>query len=997
MSDRSATTWLEDSQFLFPPFRLDRSDERLWRDSQPIDLRPKTFRLLTCLLDTPGKLLTKDTLLDAVWPGIHVSDAVLRGCIREIRQALDDLAGAPKFIETVPRRGYRFIAEARRIPTPVRQANGHGPPVPSSNGNEPVLTEAAAVVGREGELERLRRAFESALAGARQITLVVGEPGIGKTTLVESFINSTLVEKNATVGYGQCIERYGPGEAYMPVLQALLRLCRDAGGEQVVGVLHKYAPDWVLQMPSLLGDREMEKLQRRNGGVSHERMQRELAEAIEVLAERKPLLLVLEDLHWADPSTLELISMLASRREAARLMLIGTYRPSDVQAKAHPLRNIEKELLRHHSAERLHVSLLTDAAVSDYLMLRFPQGNLPQGLAALVRERTEGNPLFMVEMANHLIAEGTIAQSETGWKLQSKLANVDLGIPRDLRQLIEKELETLSAADQEMLQAASIVGVEITAPCIAAALQCGLEEVERRANTLARSSHLFQHLSDVEWPDGALAARYGFTHQLYREVLYDGVGAARRMRLHQRVGECKEAAFAGKLGEVAGKLAMHFEASRDFDRAVRYLELAAQNALNRHSHREAAEHLTRAIRLAGALAPSVDRTRRECSLQTTLGQVLRTVKGYTAPEVGIAFLRAGELSASIKDRVQLGRALHGLWEFDYKRGVITGARKHAERLLKVSQSDSDSAIEAYYAMAATQTCAGEFSSAYSYASKAIALHHPELHGSHSALYGQDPGMFSQLWASIAAWFLGYSERALTHSLAMLTLAQGRNDPTSLIPAYYTAAVLRQMRREPAIAQQHIAAAAALAEEHQFPYFLSRIGVMTAWLKVVAGQEAEGIQQMGEAIGALDSMGALWFRPYNLALLAEAQARAGRPKAGLESIKEASAASNIGGQHFYDAELYRLQGELTLQIRTGAQRRSGQSEAEEYFIEAIEEARRRAAKSLQLRATVSLSRLWQAIGKEKQARAKLAESYRSLSEGFDTHDMMEAKKLLAELA
>jgi DNA-binding winged helix-turn-helix (wHTH) protein/predicted ATPase len=990
-----------DFQILFPPFRLDAAEGRVWRGSRHIVLRPKSFDLLLYLLDHAGKLLTKETLLGAIWPYTHVSDAVLRGCIREIRQALDDISHAPKFIETVHRRGYRFIAQPQRVLQAQAPSNGrvaarpHTAPVDEPDGCS--LTEPAGVVGREGEFAQFQRWLRAALRGERQINFVVGEPGIGKTTVVESFLTTALAQTGAWVGYGQCVEHYGAGEAYMPVLEALGRLCRGAWREQIVPVLEQCAPTWLIQMTALLAASHVEQLERKVRGTSHERMLRELADAVEVLTENQLLVLVIEDLHWADYSTLELISVLARRREPARLLLIGTYRPMDLQPSGHPLRAVEQELLLHGHSEKLPLCFLSESAVAQYLGLRFPRVILPDDLARLVHTRTEGNPLFMVNMVDYLIAQGAIAQVEEKWKLKLDLGKVGLGVPENLRQMIEKQIETLSTDEQRMLEAASVAGMVFSAASVAAALACDIDAVEQRCSALAHRGYLLTQFKDREWPDGTMAACYGFIHQLYQEVLYAQVTAGRRARLHQRIGERQEEAFAGRAGNVAGELAVHFEAGRDYWRAVRYLEQTAENALKRHANREAIGHLTRALELLGRLPDCAERTRRELALQTTLGPALIATKGYTAPEVGAVYDQARQLCYRVSDPAQLRRVLRGLWVLNYMRAELFTARALGEQLLALAEAERDPTLylEAHYALAATLSCIGEFSGACDHAEQAIALYDPESHCSHTLFYGQDPGVFSLLWASMDLWFLGYPDRALKRSQNMLILAHEAAHPFSLTIALLMAAVLHQLRREPLIAQQHIVTATVVASEQGFPFVLAWGPILQGWVLTARGAK-EGVDQMCKGTASLQATDTGWFRPYHLALLAEAYGHIGRPRDGLEVVRKALAESEATGQRFFDAELHRLQGELNFRLKRHGRDLETQGKAQACFMKAIDIARVSGARSLQLRATMSLSRLWHSTGKNKDAHRELAEIYSSFSEGLDTADLREAKALLGRL-
>ncbi|MEW6211620.1 MAG: AAA family ATPase, partial [Acidobacteriota bacterium] len=316
-------------RFLFPPFRLDPMIERLWREEQEVPLRPKAFRVLHYLLERAGRLVTKDELLNAVWSDAAVTDAVLKVCIGEIREALGDDSSAPRFIETAHRRGYRFIS-------PVEEEKDPRAEIRSAPFLTTILTESSRAVGREDEISQLETLLDCALRRQRQIVFITGEAGIGKTTLVEDFLTRISANGDFLIAPGQCLDHYGAGEAYLPVIEALSRVCRQPGQHALVDLLARHAPTWLAQMPSLISAEEREELQREILGATTERMLREMAEALEALTIETPLVMVLEDLHWSDYSTLDLVSHLARRREPARLMLIGTYRPVEVILNNHP-------------------------------------------------------------------------------------------------------------------------------------------------------------------------------------------------------------------------------------------------------------------------------------------------------------------------------------------------------------------------------------------------------------------------------------------------------------------------------------------------------------------------------------------------------------------------------------------------------------------------------------------------------------------------------------
>lgn len=292
-------------------------------------------------------------------------------------------------------------------------------------------------MGREAELAQLRGWLEQALGGARQVVFVTGEPGIGKTTVVDAFVAHAAAAGGLWLGHGQCIEHYGAGEAYLPVLEALGQLGREPGQERLLAILHQQAPTWLVQLPGLLSAADLEILQRTTLGATRERMLREMAEALEALTTERPLVLVLEDLHWSDYATLDWLAFVARRRQPARLLVIGTYRPVEVIVRAHPLKAVKQELQLHGYCKELPLRLLTTAAVGEYLAVRFPVNRLPAALAGVLYQRTEGNPLFMVAMVDEWVAQGVIVPADGRWALQRGVEEAAGRVPQSLQQLIE--------------------------------------------------------------------------------------------------------------------------------------------------------------------------------------------------------------------------------------------------------------------------------------------------------------------------------------------------------------------------------------------------------------------------------------------------------------------------------------------------------------------------------------------------------------------------------
>jgi hypothetical protein len=368
----------------------------------------------------------------------------------------------------------------------------------------PTVVDVREAVGREAELGLLHAWLQQALGGRRQVVFVTGEAGLGKTTVIETFLDAARGPEALWIGRGQCIEHYGAGEAYLPVLEAFGRLCQAPGGDDVVALLAQQAPTWLAQMPWLLRTSELETVQRRVMGATRERMLREMAEAIEELTTSRPLILVFEGLHWSDYSTLDLIATLARRQEPARLLLLGTYRPADVAMRDHPL------------CEELQLTLLTETAIAAYLRARFPGAQLPSELVCLIHQRTEGNPLFMVNMAAYWVAQGWLVEGKSGWTLGADLPDLLAGMPASLQQMIEAQLDRLSPREQRVLEVGSVAGVEFPAAAGAAGLEDDVMRTDERCAALVRRSQLLRSGGEQTWPDGTIAGRYNFVHALYQ-------------------------------------------------------------------------------------------------------------------------------------------------------------------------------------------------------------------------------------------------------------------------------------------------------------------------------------------------------------------------------------------------------------------------------------------------------------------------------------------------
>jgi predicted ATPase len=787
-------------------------------------------------------------------------------------------------------------------------------------------------------------------------------------------------------------------------------------------LLRRCAPTWLVHMPALLSDAEREALQRQVGGATRDRMLREMAETLEALTADRPFILCLEDLQWSDYSTLELLAVIAARPEPARLFVLGTSRPFATLGGGHPLNKLRVQLQRSDHFHELTPSFLSPGAVEDYLAQRFADRMLPAGVGQLVHHRTEGNPLFMVNVVDYLEQQGVIANGEDE-HVRRMLEGRTIGVPESLRQLIVHHAEQLTAEDQDVLTAASAAGIEFSAATVAAGLGQSNDEIEMQCAHLAQRGQFLQAAGTAEWPDGTVAARYRFIHALYQNVLYERVPPGRRVGVHLRIAERLERAYQSRLAEVAAELGVHFEQGRDFRRAAQYIGQAAQNAMWTYAYQEAIDHLNKGIALLSHFPESPERTQQELGLRVGLSLSLMHTLGFAAPEVERAYKRIRDLSRVVGDSPQRFAALWGLRNFHLVRGELQAGRTAAQELLEFVQRSGMAglAAEAHLGIGTPLFHLGEFNAARSHLEQSLSLYNPQLPQPRVLLAGQDPRAGSLAHLAVLLWIIGYPDQARERSREALALAQETGFFYSRALVSNLAAILSLCYWDVQAVAVHAEAARTFARECGFVHLTSMGMVLQGWALCRQGKGDEGITLIQSGLKQQQAAGiGIGEVAYQL-LLADAYRETGQIESALRALDEAFVTVEKTGEQTFAPELYRLRGELTIkqfgvrslesQEKRQKSKTTGprslipypQGEAELYFRKAIEIARRQQAKSLELRTTVSLVRLWQQQRAhhaphttQDEAFAMLSEVYSWFSEGFDTPDLCEAKALLDEL-
>jgi hypothetical protein len=864
---------------------------------------------------------------------------LLRGYIREVRIVLGDDPERPRFIETIPRRGYRFLPTVTAPPVTSNQFSVVSEKQARSAYSQLTTDHwqlTTRLVGRERELQQLRKWWEKAAGGERQVVFVTGEPGVGKTTVVDAFLHGlassvqslasktphalssrapTLDPRPQTldpgvwVTRGQCVEHYGAGEAYLPVLEALGQLCRQPGGEQVIALLSRYAPTWLVQMPGLVNDTEFETLQRKVQGATRERMLREMAEALEALTAERPLVLVLEDVHWSDYSTLDLLSSLAQRRGPAHLLLLATYRPADVIVTGHPLKALKQELQVRGQCEELPLGFLTVAEVTQYLAVRFPRQQLPSELGRIVHQSTEGNPLFIVNVVDYWVSQGVLVETNGQWRLATRVVDLAAGVPESLRQMIEKQLERLTPEERRMVETASVVGGEFLTAAVAAGLEEKGERVEEWCEGLAKREQFLRARGMETLAEGTVTGRYDFLHALYQQVLYERLAPVRRVHLHRRIGNWQEGAYGARVAEHAAQLAIHFERGQDYARAVHYCYQAGQHARQRFAAAEAIRHFRHGLALLALLPETRERQQHELSLLLALGMALWA----TAPELGAVYIRASALAQQLGLPIQRFTSLDGLVRWHLLRGELQHAKEFGEQSLALTQDLNDPVpqVKALAMMSIIMFHCGELREAFDLAVDATARYNALPSRAAFVQYGQDPKVAALCNQAFALWLLGYPAQAHQQSLAALQWANELLSPFEIVLAHCFVTIIQQCIGAGTAVHERAEEGVTAASEYGSRLWEGVGRVVWGWSLVMQGQQKTGWAQLQQGEALLRTIERRPFRSYVFALLADAYGRSQQIETAFATVTEALTHMEQTGDRFWEAELYRLKGELTL--------------------------------------------------------------------------------------
>jgi predicted ATPase len=854
-------------------------------------------------------------------------------------------------------------------------------------------------VGRVQEREVLRAAFESAATGRGLVVCVTGEPGLGKTTLVEEFLEELAAEsRDVGIARGRCSERLAGAEAYLPFLEALDSLVQGPGGAAAAQLMRLVAPSWYVQLVPLADDDPaLARVFAEARDASQERRKRELGVFLYEVSRRRPLVVFLDDLHWADPSSVDLLAYLGGKCAALRLLLVLAYRPSDFLLGRHPFGPVQLDLQSRGVCRQVTLPLLARADLDRYLARAFPGHQFPENFAVVIHSRTEGNPLFMVDLLRYLRDRGVLVLNQSHWVLTQSVPDLESELPESVRSMVRRKLDQMNEPDRLLLTAASIQGVEFDSAVVAEILGAEAAEVEERLDILERVHALVRLVREQAFPDQTLTLRYRFVHVLYQNALYASLRPTRKARWSAGAAQALLNHYGEKISTAATELAVLFEAARDLTRAVEWFQFAARNAIRISAHLEAAALACRGLALLRNLPETPARDRQELQLLLALGVSLVATEGFASQDVERTYVRARVLCQRWKDLPTLFPVLYGLWNVYLVRCELTRCHELATQMFSLAQDQADPVYHllAHNVLQQPLFHGGEFAEARQHQEQGLLLYDGDKHRSLTAVYGEDPGVGFLVYGGVTLWHLGYPERAVREVEQSRKMAEELANPFNVAQALYYGAVTRLCRRDVAHTQQLAGALMELCREHHFSLLFAGGLILHGWSLAAQGRGAEGIDQMRRGLADWQATGAMSHRPFQLALLAEALMKEGDAREGMAAASEGLNVAKATGERFWEAELHRLHGDILLQgaDATPAQ----QEEAEAAFRRSLDVSRRQGARSLQLRALVTLGRLYLRQGRQAEASPLLTAMCEWFTEGFETADFQEAKVLLEALA
>jgi predicted ATPase len=830
-------------------------------------------------------------------------------------------------------------------------------------------------VGREGERDYLRAAFEAAESGHGKFVAVSGEPGIGKSTLVEDFLSEVAVP--VWIGRGRCSERLAGAEAHLPFLEALdSLLARDPS---VGAIMKQVAPGWYVQVAPMSADESSAaRLIAETQRGSAERLMREMAALLHELARTRPFVLFLDDVHWADVSTIDLLGFLAPKLAQMRGLVLVTYRPSDLAVSRHPFLRLKADLGAHGVLQAVPVAFLTGEDVARYVSTQMPEA--PGDLGALIYRKTEGNPLFMVDLVRYLRERGLPAD----WTEE-----IERKIPESLRGMIERKVETLDDEQRQLLRVAAVQGFEFDSAIVAQVLERDPADAEDALQSLERIHGLVHLLREQELPGGVFSLRYQFTHVLYQSALYGSVSPTRKSLLSAKVAGALERAHGERKHAVAAELALLYEMARDPWRASEHFLTATQVASSRFATQEALAFARKGLAALALVRDQPDVEQRELALQKALLHPLAVLEGYASPPTERVSQRIIELAERLEDHGSLYAALDGAVIVHMVRGECLEAAAIADRMIAAAGHSGNEVQQLNALMWAVigRHHLGELAVAEKHAVACIRMATPATQAVRLITIF-DPVVAVLVESGRNLWILGDTRGALERTNRGLALARQIGHPDSLSFALVFHAWMHGYREDWETCLTSSAEGLAFSAEHGLAQTRAWNQCVHGWALAHTGRAADGLVEVQTGIEeSMRIMGQIAMSQFH-AMLAEVLIIRGEPARALDEVQRMLMVTENSHDRYVNAELHRLAAVCHLAL--------GEADAAEAALhQATEVARAQGALTFELRAATALGRLWFDRGENGRARALVQGILDTLGDVEEAVDVRRARACLIE--
>jgi DNA-binding SARP family transcriptional activator/tetratricopeptide (TPR) repeat protein len=898
-------------------------------------------------------------------------------------------------------------------------------PSPPSESFSPIESEKPVFVAREHELQRLETVLHTAVNGHGRVTFVAGEAGQGKTMLIQAFAErARAMWSQLIVLKGNCNAYTGIGDPYLPFREMLETLAGDVDAAAsharrmfplVAQALLVDGPDLVnIFVPGATLSKHIAAFTRDNGWVDQlkalverktsspdasslrqEDLFRQYTAVLQTIARQMPLLLIIDDMQWADLGSISLLFHLGRHLEGSRILVIGAYRSEEValgrDGERHPLAPLVNEFTRTWGEITVDLGQADGDAFVCALLDSEPHHLGAQFQQTLYRQ-TLGHPLFTIELLRGMQERGDLIRDAAGHWIEGPALNWDV-LPARIEAVIAERISRLSGPNKRTLRIASVEGEVFTAEIIAQVQNIAEDDVVASLSGALNRRHRLVRAQAIEGTAPRQVSRYRFGHILFQKYLYGTLDAVERARLHRQVGAALLALYGKDTQAIISQLALHFEKAGMVNEAIDYYRQAGDRAMRMSANAEAILHFNKSVDLLKTLPPSPERDERELAMQFALVAPTIATHSWGAPEAVQIYDRTMELSQALNDTSNLVQVII------QKQSVFTTHADHraalelaeqCEQIVRQSE-DSTQILLGHQILGVTCMFVGEFARSLRHLQQLMMYYDRNAHHPLTFALGQDPAINALLWQFYDLWYLGYPDQALRISQEGMALAQELNHAFSSFFLLGFKTRLHRWRREATEVSKLIEPQLDFWREYKME--LAKVGATMeqAWVLSEQSHPDEAIPMYEEALTAWNATGMFNHRTEFLCVLAEMYGKAGNPAHGLELIEEAIAFMQKGDERYHEAELHRMRGSLRLQ-----QDENNAEEAEADYHTSITAARRMEARMCELRTTVCLSRLWQQQGKREEAREALAEIYGWFTEGFDTLDIKEAKALLDAL-